>query len=496
MQDPAQIEDATAMAERVRRGDVHPTELVEAAIAAIERVNPKLNAVIHCMYDQARAAAQGALPDGPFRGVPFVVKDLDGWLAGEPYTQSCRMSKDFVPDEDAEIIARIKRTGVVIVGKTNTPELGLLGVTEPALRGPARNPWNPDHTPGGSSGGTAAIVAARAVPMGHGGDGGGSIRIPSSACGLVGMKPSRGRTPLGPHSGEGWGGYVQPGVLTRSVRDCAAMLDAIGGADLGAPYAAPPQARPYVEELRAPPRKLRVAFSTGAQLGRETHADVKAAVTAAAELCASLGHELVEAPLPIDRDALVAAYFTQIAVGAAIGIEQTARWVGRAPKPADFEPTTWLLGTIGRKLSALDLQRSRDACQAAGRRLGRFFAEYDLFLDGTLAFPPVQVGQLDLKRTEKLLLAALRWVSPRLVLDKVLAELGASALAFTPNTQVANQTGLPAMSVPLAWSAAGLPIGVQLTARLGDEATLFQLAAQLEAARPWAGRVPPISART
>ncbi len=485
--------DATALAALVRSGDGHPTELVETAIAAIEKVNPKLNAVVHRMYDQARAAAKGALPDGPFRGVPFVVKDLDGWLAGEPYTQSCRMSKDFVPTEDAEIIARMKRTGVVIVGKTNTPELGLLGVTESELRGPARNPWNTDHTPGGSSGGTAAIVAARAVPMGHGGDGGGSIRIPASACGLFGLKPTRGRNPVGPQVGEGWGGYVQPGVVTRSVRDCAAMLDATQGSDVGAPYASPRE-RPYTDEIRRAPRKLRIAFSSGSQLGRDTHADVHAAVKDAAALCASLGHELTELALPIDREALVAAYFTQIAVGAAIGIETTARWVGRAPTPADFEPTTWLLGTIGRKLPAIELQRSRDACQAAGRRLGRFFADYDLFLDGTLAYPPIKVGELALKTAERVALAALRVASPRFVLDRLLATLGANALEKTPNTQVANQTGLPAMSVPLSWNAAGLPIGVQFMAPFGDEATLLQLAAQLEMARPWAGRVPPISA--
>lgn len=494
MSDATESPDATELAERVRRKDVHPTELVEAAISAIEKVNPKLNAVVHRMYEKARAVAAGELPQGPFRGVPFVVKDLDGWLAGEPYTQSCRMSQSFVPTEDSELMARIKRTGVVIVGKTNTPELGLLGITEPELRGPTRNPWNLERTSGGSSGGTAAIVAARAVPMGHGGDGGGSIRIPSSACGLFGLKPSRGRNPLGPQLAEGWGGYVQPGVLTRSVRDCAAMLDATSGPDIGAPYAAPPRERPYLEELGRAPGKLRIAFSTGAQLGRETHEDVQAAVRDAAALCASLGHELEEVALPIEREALVAAYFTQVAVGAAIGVEYTAKWVGRAPRPADFEPTTWLLATIGRKLSALDLQRSRDACQAAGRQLGRFFTRYDLFLDGTLAMPPIEVGHLALKRSERLALAALRWVSPRRVLDKVLAELGENALAPTPNTQVANQTGVPAMSVPLCWNPAGLPIGVQFMAPLGGEARLFQLAAQLEAARPWAGRLPPVCA--
>ncbi len=488
------VDDATELAARVRRGEVQPLELVEQSIAAIEKVNPQLNAVVHKMYDQARAAAKADLPAGPFRGVPFVVKDLDGWLAGEPYTQSSRLSKDFVPTEDAEMIARIKRTGVVIVGKTNTPEFGLLGVTEPELRGPTRNPWNPDHTPGGSSGGTASIVASRAVPMGHGGDGGGSIRIPSSACGLFGLKPTRGRNPLGPLIGESWGGYVQPGVLTRSVRDCAAMLDATQGPDAGAPYASPPRERPYVEEIAQPPRKLKIAFSTGAQLGKETHADVQAAVRDAAALLASLGHELVETPLPIDRDTLVAAYFTQICVGAASSIEATEKWVGREATPADVEPTTWLLATIGKKLSALDLQHSRDACHATSRALAKFFTGYDLFLDGTLAFPPIKVGQLALKPYEKVALAALRVVSPKIVLDKILADLGTNALSLTPNTQVANQAGLPAMSVPLYWNADNLPIGVQLTAPFGDEATLFRLAAQLETARPWAWRLPQICA--
>lgn len=495
MADFAPSDDATALAERVRRGDVHPSELVEASIAAIEKVNPQLNAVVHRMYEKARAAAKGTLPDGPFRGVPFVVKDLDGWLAGEPYTQSCRMSKDFVPTEDAEMMTRIKRTGVVILGKTNTPELGLLGITEPELRGPTRNPWNTDHTPGGSSGGTASIVASRAVPMGHGGDGGGSIRIPSSACGLFGLKPTRGRNPLGPKVGEGWGGYVQSGVITRSVRDCATMLDATQGPDVGAPYASPPRERPYAEEIERAPRKLRIAFSTGSQLGKSTHADVQAAVKDAAALCASLGHEVSEVRLPIEREALVAAYFTQVSVGAAAGIERTAQWVGRAPTPADFEPTTWLLGQIGRKIPAIELQHSRDACQAAGRALGRFFQSYDLFLDGTLAYPPMKIGELALKPVERAALAALRVVSPKAVLDTILATLGANALEKTPNTQVANQTGLPAMSVPLYWNAAGLPIGVQFMAPFGDEATLFQLAAQLETARPWAGRMPPVCVR-
>ena len=288
---------------------------------------------------------------------------------------------------------------------------------------------------------------------------------------------------------------MQPGVLTRSVRDCATMLDATQGPDVGAPYASPPRDRPYVDEIQRVPRKLRIAFSTGSQLGKQTHPDVQAAVRDAAALCTSLGHELDEVTLPIDRDALVAAYFTQIAVGAATSIETTAQWVGRKPNASEFEATTWLLGTIGRKLPAIELQRSRDACQAAGRTLGKFFQKYDLFLDGTLAYPPIKLGELALKSAERAALAALRVVSPKFVLDKLLATLGANSLEKTPNTQVANQTGLPAMSVPLYWNDLGLPIGVQFMAPFGDEATLFQLAAQLETARPWAGRIPPIVAR-
>ncbi len=494
MNDYADV-DATTLAERVRAGDVTPAELVDDAIAAVDKVNPELNGLIHKMFDKARAQARGALPDGPFRGVPFVVKDLDGFLADEPYTQACRMSARFVPDHDAEVIARMKRTGVVIIGKTNCPELGLLGVTEPELWGPTKNPWNTGRTPGGSSGGTAAMVAARVVPMGHGGDGGGSIRIPSSACGLFGLKPTRGRNPLGPDVGEGWGGYVQQGVLTRSVRDCAAMLDATQGYEPGAPYAAPPRARPFVEEAKTAPRKLRIAFSTSSLLGRETHPDCVAAVKDAAALCDKLGHEVFERAPALDKQALVAAYFAQVAVGTAAGIDMTARWVGRKPSPDSFEATTWLLGQIGRKLPATELQRSRDACQTAGFAVARFFADgVDVFLNPTMAHPPSAIGELSLKPAERVALAALRAVSPKVVLDKLLADLGANALEKTPNTQVANMVGTPAMSVPLFWTAAGLPIGAQFMAPFGDEATLLQLAAQLEQERPWAHKKPRVCA--
>ncbi|WP_257460954.1 amidase [Archangium lipolyticum] len=486
--------DATALAELVRKKELHPSELVEETISRIESVNPKLNAVVHEMYDQARKTAAGALPEGPFTGVPFVVKDLDGYVAGVPYTGSCRALLNFVPDHDSELIARFRRAGVILVAKTNTPELGILGTTEPALRGPTRNPWNPEHSTGGSSGGSAACVAARVVPMAHAGDGGGSIRIPASACGLFGLKPTRARNPLGPIIGESWGGYVQQHVLTRSVRDSAAMLDATHGADPGAPYAAPPPARPFLQEVGTPPGRLRIAFSTGSLFGKNVHPDCVAAVKDAAKLCQELGHEVIEDAPRLDWGELVRAYLVNIAANVTVDLEEISRKTGKALDANDFEPSTWALGQLGGILSAADLQRSRNATHHASRKVAAFFERYDLFLDATLAYPPVRIGELALKPTELAALAVLRRVPVKPAFLRMLDELAASSLERTPNTQLFNQTGQPAMSVPLYWNAAELPIGVQFAGRFGDEATLFRLAAQLEQARPWAGRTPLVSA--
>lgn len=487
--------DATALAALVRKKELHPTELVEEVISRIEAVDPMLNAVVHKMYDQARKAAAGPLPEGPFAGVPFLVKDLDGYLAGEPYTGGCRALVGFVPSRDAELMARFRRAGIIFVAKTATPELGILGVTEPALRGPTRNPWNPDHTPGGSSGGSAACVAARVVPMAHGGDGGGSIRIPASACGLFGLKPTRARNPVGPEVGEGWGGFVQQHVLTRSVRDSAAMLDATQGTELGAPYVAPPRARPYVEELGASPGRLRIAFSTGSLYGENTHPDCVAAVQDAVKLCQELGHELVDEAPRFDRAELVRAYLVVVAANVAVQLEEIGAQMGKTVTPADVEPPTWAFAQIGQMLSAADLQKARDTMHRAGRMMATFHERYDLFLDATLAYPPVRVGELALKPAELAALAVLRKLPVKAVFMKLLDTLAANSLERTPNTQLFNQTGQPAMSVPLYWNAAGLPIGVQFAARFGDEATLFRLASQLEQARPWAGRKPPMVAR-
>ena len=483
--------DATELASRVRRGEVQPLELVEKAIAGIEAVNPALNAVIHPMYEAARTAARN-LPDGPFRGVPMVVKDIDGFVKGEPYTAGTRFLEGFVPDHDSEALARLRRAGLVFVAKTNLPELAILGTTEGRLKGPAHNPWNPEHSTGGSSGGSAALVAARAVPMGHGGDGGGSLRIPASACGLVGFKTTRGRVTMAPDYGEGWGGYVSWGCLTRSVRDAASVIDVMAGPAAGDPYAVPPLERPLAAEVGTAPGKLRVAFTASSLFGKGTHPEAKAAVESAARLMADLGHDVEEARPQFDRERQVRAYLTQIAAGVATQIEELGRWIRRKPSAAYFEPSTWFLYQVGRRLSAAELQQARDASQAAGRSVAAFFSRYDLFMTPTLAYPPVRLGELALTAVESAALATLRVLPVGAALRAILAQLADHSLEHTPNTQLFNQTGQPAISLPLHQTTEGLPVGVQFAARYAEDALLVRVASQIEEARPWSGRVPRV----
>lgn len=486
--------DATELAARVASGEVHPSELVEAAVSAIERVNPQLNAVVYRMYDAATEAASGELPDGPFRGVPMVVKDFDGFVEGVPWTASCRFLEGFVPEHDSEAIARLRRAGLLFLAKTNLPELALVGTTEPQWRGPTRNPWDLEHSTGGSSGGTAALVASRAVPVGHGGDGGGSLRIPGSHCGLVGLKATRGRIPVGPDQGEGWGGYVQWGVLTRTVRDTAALLDVLSGPMPGDPYHAPPPQRPFREEVGADPGKLRIAWTHEPLFGRITHPDCRAAAEATVARLAELGHHVEEARPSFDKATLVKAYLTQVAVGTAAEIDDFAALVGRAPRASEFEATTWMLAQIGRAMTGLELQHARDAAQAAGRAMARFHQDYDLLVTPTVAHPPVRIGELALSRGQQLGLAALRAAPVGRVLRALLDTLAEDNLERTPNTQLFNQTGQPAISLPAGLSGAGLPMGVQLVAPFGGEATLIRVASQLEVAAPWSERRPAIQA--
>ncbi len=486
--------DGTELAARVARGDVSPIELIELAISAIEKVNPALNAVVHRMYDEARALVAGGLPSGPFRGVPMVVKDFDGFVRGVPFTASTRFLDGFVPDHDSEAIARLRRAGLVFVAKTNCPELAILGTTEPRFRGPARNPYDASRSTGGSSGGSAALVAARAVPLGHGGDGGGSLRIPASHCGLIGFKATRGRIPLGPDQGEGWGGYVQWGVLTRSVRDAAAMIDAMAGPMAGDPYSAPPLARPLAQEVAAAPGVLRIGFDEGTLFGRRIDDEYAHAVRRVALLLEQLGHKVEPARPAIDRERLVRAYLTQVAVGIAGEIDDFAHMTGRTPSAEQFEPGTWFLNQVGRSLSALDLLQARDAAQAAGRATAAFHEKYDLFVGASVTHPPVAIGALDLGRAELVGLAALRRLPVAQVLRAVIERLAPNFLELTPNTQLFNQTGQPAISLPLQRARSGLPIGIQFAAAMGREDLLVRVAAQLEEASPWRDMRPGVSA--
>jgi len=464
--------DATAQAELVRQKKVQAIELVEAAIERIEQLNPTLNAVVTPMYEEARRAATGQLPDGPFAGVPFLLKDLLASYAGVRMTSGSAFLRDFVPPHDSELVARLKRAGLIIVGKTNTPEFGILPTTEPQLFGPSRNPWDKTRTTGGSSGGSAAAVAAGIVPMAHANDGGGSIRIPASCCGLFGLKPTRARNPLGPDFGDMFSGLVAEHAVTRSVRDSAALLDTTSGPEAGDPYWAPPPARPFLQEVGADPGRLRIAVTTAAPTGVPVHDDCVSAVRDAAALCAELGHEVVEVAPSVDGERLVQSFMALWSAGCTWTIDVAARVTGRTLTPGQFEPLTWGLYQMGAQQSASTYLLALQHLQMVSREIARFFLDYDVWLTPTLGEPPVPLGTFD---------------SPPEHPMRGMAR----AAAFVPFTPVCNITGQPAMSMPLYWNADGLPVGTHFVGRFGDEATLFRLAAQLEAARPWAGRLPP-----
>ncbi|MEZ4301194.1 MAG: amidase [Polyangiaceae bacterium] len=481
--------DAVGLAELIRRGEVSAEQALEAAIERIEARNPHLEAVVHTMYDRARQRV-GALPEGPLRGVPFMVKDLKLQIQGTPTSNSCKLQMRRVATQSSVLAERYEAAGVQMVGKTNTPEFGIMGITEPAVRKPCRNPWNPGHTPGGSSGGAGSAVAARMVPAAHGGDGGGSIRIPASACGLFGLKPTRGRVTMAPFAGEAWGGFVQEHVLARSVRDSAVFLDAVDAPTPGEPYGVPAKARPWIEEVGADPGKLRVAFVRSPLYAGTTHPDCEAALMDAVKLLRELGHEVVEACPSFPRAEMVRAYFLTVATGVARFVEIASEEAGKKPDPEDFEPATWLLALIAWKTSAPQLLAAQQVMQKTGRAVGAFFEAHDLMLTPTLARPPAKVGELGVTKAERVQVSLLSRLPIGALLDVALDKMGSGKLSYTPNTQLFNQTGQPAMSVPLSWSGEGLPIGVQIAARFGGEATLFRVAAQLEAARPWAHKKP------
>ena len=466
--------DATAQADLVRTGQASPTELVEAAIGRLDDVNPALNAVIHDLRDRARAeAASATLPDGPFRGVPFVVKDLDGTLGGAPFHQGNRLLKALghTAERDSTLIARLRAAGMIAIGKSNTPEFGLQPTTEPEAYGPTHNPWDLARGPGGSSGGSGASVAARVVPVGHAGDGGGSIRIPASANGLVGLKPSRGRITLGPDEGDAWNGFVARGVLTRTVRDSAALLDVMAGAVPGDPTAAPGRHGTYADAATSDPGSLRIGLLTSAPAGMaETMPACVAATEEAARALEALGHRVeVAAPAALD-EGLIANFITVLATNVATDLEELAVIAGRPVTADDVEAITWTYNEMGRAMSGVQVQQALREVHAWSRRMLAWWDDFDLLLTPTLAEIPPMLG--DLARPD----------DPGTAVGR--------ATPFVAYCAPFNVTGQPAVSVPTGMSAEGLPVGVQVVAGAWRDDRCLAIAGQLETALPWAGRRP------
>jgi amidase len=465
--------DGLGLAELIRRKEVSASEVLEAAIERVERHNPRLNAVVYKAYDEARAQAARPLAAAPFGGVPFLLKDLNLNVAGMPRTDGSVALRQRVPTEDAELVKRQRAAGLVIFGKTNTPEFGITGTTEGRLFGPCRNPWNPDHIAGGSSGGAASAVASGMVPLAHASDGLGSIRIPASCCGLFGLKISRDRNPWYPEDVMRALPLSVHHCVSRSVRDSAALLDATGGAETRAPWAAPPKERPYLEEVGRTPTRLRVAFSSERPDGKPLHPEVKAALESTAKLVEALGHTVEERALPLNQALLYLALGPVSAANMAASVAEVAELLGRELREEELEPLTWSIVKRGRSVSGEQVMRGMRWLQKLVREAAALFDEFDVYLTPVTGTPPPRIGHIDPLNPD----------------PTELNQRQAESFPFSPPF---NMTGQPAMSVPLAWSGDGLPLGMQFAARYGDEGTLFRLAGQLEEAQPWRQRRPAV----
>ncbi len=462
--------DAMGLAELVRTRQVTPTELLDAALTRMEAVDPHINSVVIRHVDEACGSLARGLPAGPFTGVPFLLKNLGVGLAGTVTDNGCAFFADAVARTDTTLTARYRKAGFVMFGKTNTPEFGLTVSTEPRLHGATRNPWKQEHSAGGSSGGAAAAVAAGIVPAAHASDGGGSIRLPAAACGLFGFKPTRGRTPFGPDKGEGWDGMSHMHVVTRSVRDSAAILDATAGPEAGDPYAAPPGG-PFLTSTRRDPAPLRIALVLDEPDGVKIAPEMRAGVERVAELLQDLGHMVEPVSLPIDYPTLRRAQATIIFASVAATIAERAAQLGRDPGPDDLEPGTHGIIQAGAAFSAKDYAASTLTMHRIGRAMGQLHETYDVILQPTTATLPPKLGRLTLMRTDT---------------EAYAAEL----FAYAPYLALYNMTGAPSMSIPLVWTPEGMPVGTMFSAAFGADDLLFALAAQLERAMPWGHRFP------
>ncbi|HEY5339356.1 MAG TPA: amidase [Rhizomicrobium sp.] len=459
--------DGLGLAHLVRRKAVSPLELLDEAIARVEKHNPKVNAVVYKAYDEARKTAQGKLPEGPFKGVPFLIKDIGTPVNGWPMTSGSAFLKDYVTHHDGELTKRYRSAGMVLFGKTNTPEFGIPGTTEGRHLGICRNPWNPGHSSGGSSGGAAAAVSSGMVPMAHGSDGLGSIRIPSAQCGLVGMKPTQFRNPGGPDDRGRAHGLICDHVLTRSVRDSAAMLDWTGTPEDDAPYAPVPKARPFMDELATAPGKLRIAFSTEVPRGIDPTPDVQKVFDDAVKLLGELGHTMIPLPkMPIDWRKLYAAQGAVSGAMFAASVDDMAKIVGREPTSEDFELLAWVSYRGARKITASQVGEGLQQMRLISRHILALWRDFDVLLSPVTLAPPPKIGYLD----------------PVNVDPKEFNYRQSQIFGYTPPF---NMTGQPSMSLPMGMSSDTLPIGMMFTGRYSDEATLYRLAAQIEEARPW-----------
>jgi amidase len=465
--------DGVGLADLVRTKQVSARELLHEAIARTAKVDPQINAVVVKHYDFAERQLDKGLPAGPFTGVPFLLKDLD-ILEGTRTTSGASVYKDNIADHTGTLAQRFLAAGVAIFGKSSSPEFGLLPTTESRLFGPTRNPWNLAHSSGGSSGGAAAAVAARILPVAHASDGGGSIRIPASASGVFGLKPTRARNPLGPDRGEGWGGFSVGHVVSISVRDSAVMLDATQGPEPSSPYVAPKPERPYADEVKREPGRLRIAFTDKSPYGDAIDPEIAAAVRDVATLLTKLGHHVEQrAPaLAADPAAVMA---TMVSASTALNVRIAEQRFGRPMTDQDFEILTLAGAHNAEKITATDYVAAQLSAFKISRALAEFFGSCDVFLCPTLCLPPLRIGELNSMAQD-------------------LSHIAPILRRYIPWTSMFNMSGQPAMSVPLAWNSAGLPLGMMFSARFGDEATLFRLAGQLEQERPWRGKLPPVCA--